>query len=477
MKLSTSSFKANAVRATEDPALRNALKRATTTFLESRGPTVAETAGWERLRSDAAEIKKETVEHLDSYLEQFTENVEKNGGSVYWAKNGKDACDYVVDLARKKGIGRIVKSKSMITEEISLNEALQDAAVEVTETDLGEYIIQLLGDSPSHVVAPAIHKSKVEIAELFADRLGMPYTEDVPELTKVAREVLRKKFFEAEMGISGTNYGVAETGSIVIVENEGNARLTTTLPPIHVAVMGIERLIPKLGDLELFLKLLVRSASGQKISSYVSVITGVSDKVASVGPKEFHLVLVDNGRTRILADPVLRESLYCLRCGACLNVCPVYQKVGGHAYGWVYPGPIGAVITPQFVGIDQARDLPFASSLCGACREICPVKINLPRLLLNLRGKVKDGTGNATAYRPLGENLGMKTFAFLARYPRLFSCVFGVLRVFQRPFVKDGYLRLRRIPGMSAWTRSRELSALADNNFATRWKEVSKDDG
>ena len=385
------SFAENSRRALTKPSLQRALTIATGRATSARQVAVRNVGAedWEELRERAHAIKEHTINNLDFYLLKFSENVERLGGNIFWAGTPEEACRYVIELAQRHGVKEMVKSKSMMTEEIGLNRALAAAGIKAVETDLGEYIVQLAGERPSHINMPAIHKTRSEVADLFAEKLGVERTEEITQMTALARRLLRARFAEAEMGVTGVNYAVADTGSIVLVENEGNIRLTTSLPRVHVAIMGIEKLIPGLQDLDVFLKLLSRSASGQKMCSYVSLLSGKSSGVEE-GPDEFHVVLVDNGRVEILADENLRESLYCIRCGACLNVCPVYQKIGGHAYGWVYPGPIGAVLTPQMIGLDRSAALPFASTLCGACGDVCPVKIKLPNMLLHLRHEIKE---------------------------------------------------------------------------------------
>ena len=318
------------------------------------------------------------------------------GSPIPWRRPGarsygpaplQEASDYVVSLAREKGVRTVVKGKSMATEEIDLNHKLAGVGVDAIETDLGEYMIQLAGETPFHIIAPAIHKTRQDFGQLFSEHLSIPYEEDPQRLTQIARHALREKFSHADMGITGANFGIAETGTIVLVENEGNQRLSTALPPIHVSIMGMEKVIPTLQDLSVFLALLPRSATGQKASSYVSMITGPRGPGEVDGSEEFHMVILDNGRSRILADETMRESLYCIRCAACLNICPVYNSVGGHAYGWVYSGPIGSIITPELVGVGEAKDLPAASTLCAACRDVCPIKIDIPHMLLKLRHK------------------------------------------------------------------------------------------
>src|SRR5829696_5368870 len=386
--LSSETFKENARAALADVQLRGALKNATSLFGERRKQAAASLPNWEDLRSQARAIKDEVLLHLDRYLEEFVSNAEARGAQVHWARDAAEANAIICGLAAEREARIVVKSKSMTTEETHLNDALEAAGMKVVETDLGEYIIQLAHEPPSHIIAPAIHKTRQQIGELFTSKLGMPPTDDIGQMTSTARATLRDCFAAADVGISGVNFAVAETGTIVIVENEGNIRLTTSLPRMHIALMGIEKLVPRFADLDVFLKLLPRSGTGQRLTTYQSFITGVKRQATDEGPDELHILLLDNGRSRMLAHPVTRQSLACIRCGACLNVCPVYQQVGGHAYGSVYPGPIGAVITPQLMGIEKASQLPYASSLCGACREVCPVKIDIPRLLLHLRGEI-----------------------------------------------------------------------------------------
>src|ERR1051325_2343958 len=374
--LSSETFKENAKAALADVQLRGALKNATSLFGQRRKEAAASLPNWEDLRSQARAIKDEVLSHLDRYLEEFVQNAESRGAIVHWARDAAEANSIICGLATERNARTVVKSKSMTTEETHLNDALEAAGMQVVETDLGEYIIQLAEEPPSHIIAPAIHKTRGQIAELFNAELGMPLTDDIARLTSPARAALRDRFAAADVGISGVNFAIAETGTIVIVENEGNIRLTTSLPRIHIAVMGIEKLIPHFSDLDVFLKLLPRSGTGQRLTTYQSFITGIKRHATDEGPDELHIVLLDNGRSRMLAHPLTRQSLACIRCGACLNACPVYQQIGGHAYGSVYPGPIGAVITPQLIGIGKAAQLPYSSSLCGACREIGPGKID-----------------------------------------------------------------------------------------------------
>jgi L-lactate dehydrogenase complex protein LldF len=363
----------------------------------------------------------------------------------------------------------------MVTEEIELNEALEQIGVEAVETDLGEYIVQLAHEKPSHILAPAVHKSKEDVADLFAETLNAPGLKLPEEMTAVARKRLREKFLAADMGITGANFGIAETGTIVLIENEGNIRLSTTRPRLHVALMGIEKVIPTLDDLAVFLKILARSASGQKMSTYVSLITGPRRAGETDGAEEFHLIILDNGRTRLLADEETRESLYCLRCGACLNVCPVYQKLGGHAYGTVYSGPIGSIVTPAFAGLEHSKDLPFASTLCGACRDICPVRIDIPRILLKLRSEWSEGDRAHRAGASLIERLAIKAWAVTMSKPFLYSLVFRLAAWFQGPMLEDG--KLKHLPfAFSGWTQNRDFPPLAQKSFRAMWSDAKRGD-
>ncbi|MFH0789611.1 MAG: LutB/LldF family L-lactate oxidation iron-sulfur protein [Pseudomonadota bacterium] len=397
MPFQTEHFKAQVEEALGNTAMQEALTRACAHIGRMRAKAFQDWPEGETLRTQAHQIKANVMDRLEPYLEQLETSARALGVKVHRSSDAADARRYILDLIRSRGISLVVKSKSMTTEEIGLNQELEKSQVQVWETDLGEFIVQLAGEPPSHIIAPAIHKSKKEIAELFSKKLGVPLYDTPEQLTQAAREFLREKYFQAGLGISGANFALAETGSLVIVENEGNARMCTTFPRLHVAVMGIEKVIPGLSELAVFLKLLAKSATGQKLSTYMSFIQGPGRPSEEDGPEEVHLVLLDNGRSRILQDPELRSSLYCLRCGGCLNVCPVYQRIGGHAYGWVYSGPIGATIVPQYLGLLRAKDLPMASTLCGACAAVCPVRIPIPDLLLALRRRIQE-QGGATFY-------------------------------------------------------------------------------
>ncbi len=477
--LTAETFDENARQALLDPQLRGALRHLAKVFSERRKTAIHTVPDWEALREQARAIKDETLAHLDQYLEAFADNAAHAGAQIHWARDAREACNIVAELIRERNAKHIVKSKSMATEEIHLNQMLEAAGWSPVETDLGEWIIQLAHETPSHIVAPAIHKSKRQIAELFVDKLGIEPTDDVSMLTGAARRVLRQRFAEAEVGISGVNFGVAETGTILILENEGNIRLTTSLPRVHIAVMGIEKIIPRLVDLDVFLKVLPRSGTGQRLTAYQSLITGTKKRADEEGPEEVHIILMDNGRSSMLASPVTRQSLACIRCGACLNACPVYQQVGGHAYGSVYPGPIGAVITPQLVGLSKTAQLPFASSLCGACREVCPVKIDIPELLLHLRSEVvtagRKGTAEAPAKRKRIEGLLFRGYALAWSRRWMYEWSGKVLRVLQLPMVQNGRIGKvgnflsRLVPPLGAWTAGRDARPLAPRSFREQW--------
>ncbi|OLC74060.1 MAG: iron-sulfur cluster-binding protein [Gemmatimonadetes bacterium 13_1_40CM_4_69_8] len=448
-------FDRNARAALADGQLRDALRQATTLFGERRRAALATAPDWEGARDRARAIKDETLLHLDRYLEEFSANAERAGARVHWARDAAEACEVIGRIAEQRGARTVVKSKSMASEEIHLNAALTARGIEPVETDLGEYIVQLAGETPSHIVVPAIHKTKRQIAALFAERLGIEPSDDVATLTAVARQALRRRFAEADLGVSGVNFAVAETGTILILENEGNARLTTSLPRTHVALMGIEKVIPRFADLEVFLQLLPRSGTGQALTAYQSLLTGAKRRPEDEGPAELHIVLLDNGRSRLLASPVTRQTLACIRCGACLNACPVYRQIGGHAYGSVYPGPIGAVLTPQLFGLGRSPELPYASSLCGACRDVCPVKIDIPALLLHLRAEV---VATRAGKQRVLERLAFSGYAAVMARPRLFEWVVRATRM------------LKVVPPLGAWTKGRDLRPLAPRSFRDQWR-------
>jgi L-lactate dehydrogenase complex protein LldF len=458
-------FPGRASAALRDRFLQEALGIATTKFIGLRREAFGEFPAGEALRDRARAIKEATLQHLDQHLERLADNVERLGGHVHWADTAEDAREIVLRLCRDKGVRMAVKSKSMATEEIDLNEALEKAGVTPVETDLGEYIIQLAHERPSHIIAPAIHQTTGQVAELISEAAARPLAADPEVLTAAARVLLREKFLQADMGITGANFAVADTGTVVLVTNEGNGRMVTTLPRIHVAVMGIEKVIPSMTDLMVFLAILARSATGQKLSSYTTLVRGPRQPGELEGPDEFHLVLMDSGRSKQIAGP-LREALYCLRCGACLNVCPVYRQIGGHAYGYTYPGPIGILLTAMLKGDHAVRDLAHASSLCGACKDVCPVRIDIPRMLVELREHV-----DRAKVAPASERRVFGLFRRLLQSPAAFALAARVGRVAQKPLVRDG--RLRRLPlFLGRWTATRDLPPVAAKTFRERWKDL-----
>jgi L-lactate dehydrogenase complex protein LldF len=461
-------FSERTADALADTRLRTTLRTVTTAILGYRRAGLGRLDEADAWRDQARRIRAHTLARLDSYLDQFVSNVEARGGHAYYAASAADAVRYVRDLATARGVKLAVKSKSMVTEEIELNHHLEAAGVRVVETDLGEYIVQLANDRPSHIVMPIMHMNRQQVADLFRDKINATEDDlaDIPSMTKLARRVLREEFVNADMGISGVNFAVAETGSITTCTNEGNGRLCTTMPRIHVAMMGMERIVPTVQDLAVMLQVLARSATGQNLTVYTNVVTGPrpqqGDRAEGDGPDEFHVVIVDNGRSRVLGSD-LAESLYCIRCGACLNTCPVFQQIGGHAYGSVYPGPIGAVLTPAFEGLDAFHELPQASSLCGACKDVCPVRIDIPRMLLKLRADTVE-QGHGTWWI----TYGMQALRFAGVRPRLFRLAGGLAaRVTQR-LATDGWIR--QLPGhLSAWTQTRDFPAMAPVSFQERW--------
>jgi L-lactate dehydrogenase complex protein LldF len=434
--------------------LRTNLRNATDTIRAKRARVVDEVPDWEALRDAGRAIKADVLARLDEYLLQFEAAVQERGGHVHWARDAAEANAVVVEVARAHGVDEVVKVKSLTTDEIGLNAALAARGIHAVETDFAELILQLDGDWPSHILVPAIHRNRGEIRDLFARSIAPGLTSDNPEqLAEAARVYLRQKFLDARVGVSGANFGVAETGTICVVESEGNGRMCTTLPPVLVSVLGIEKLVPTFADLEVFLQLLPRSSTGERMNPYTSLWTGVSP---GDGPQELHVVLLDNGRTRVLRDEVGRQALHCIRCSACLNVCPVYSRTGGHAYGSVYPGPIGAILTPQLVGIENAASLPFASSLCGACYEVCPVKIDIPTVLLHLRAEAV----RAKPSRPEKGAMRLAGWAFASA--RRFALAQRIARFAQRPLLRTGLL--------SGWTRTRDLKPVPRESFREWWQ-------
>ena len=461
------SFPAAASVALRDSQLRRNLAKATGTIRDKRARVVGELPDWQALRTAGRALKDASLASLDSQLVALESAVVAAGGQVHWANDGNEACSIVAGVARAHGLDEVVKVKSIATDEIKLNEALAGAGIRAVETDLAELIIQLSDDVQSHILVPAIHKNRTEIRDVFARELDLPDLTDEPAaLTEAARVHLRRKFLDARMGVSGANFAVAETGTVCVFESEGNGRMCTTLPEVLVTVMGVEKLVPAWRDMEVFLQLLPRSSTGERMNPYTSFWTGVRP---GDGPQEFHLVLLDNGRTKVLADQVGRQALRCIRCSACLNVCPVYSRTGGHAYESVYPGPIGAILTPQLHGMEEGRSLPYASSLCGACYEVCPVEIDIPRVLVHLRSRVVD---SEPAWKP--EKTAMRAMYRVFRSRRSYEAAQRAARLGSRPLVRRG--RIDRLPWpLSGWTSTRDLPAPPAETFRDWWRRERGD--
>ena len=461
------SFQKAALPLLEDAQLRKNVRHATDVIQRKRGIVVAETPDWQDLRTAGSDIKTHTMRHLGTYLEQFEKACTAAGGHVHWAGDADEANRIIVDLVKQYGGNEVIKIKTMTSEEIGLNEALEREGIRAHETDLAEVIVQLGNDKGSHIVAPALHKNRSQVREIFRERMNLPGLSDKPEdLTAAARHYLREKFLRVPIGISGANFLIAETGGVCIVESEGNGRMCLTLPKVLISLAGIEKIIPRFQDIEVFLQTLPRSATGERMNPYNSLWTGVHP---GDGPQHFHVVLLDNGRTGILADKEARQTLNCIRCGACLNTCPVYRHTGGHAYGSSYSGPIGAIVTPQLLQMRHGQSLPFASSLCGACYEVCPVKINIPEVLIHLRGRVV--REQKSALDP--EALAMKTAAAIFTSRTRFEAAQRLGRIAQWPLVSHGWMR--NLPGLLGnWTRVRDLRALPPQTFREWWKRREK---
>jgi L-lactate dehydrogenase complex protein LldF len=456
MRLPTESFPAAAAHELRDAQLRANLGNATSTIRAKRARIVGELPASRSACQSGSAIKADVMANLDSYLLQFEQALTAAGATVHWARDGAEACAVVAEVAKAHEATEVVKVKSLTTDEIELNSELAKLGIHALETDFAELILQLDGDWSSHILVPAIHRNRTEIRDLFRRTIAPDIDSDEPAvLAEAARLYLRERFLDAKVGVSGANFGVAETGTLCVVESEGNGRMCTTLPPVLVSILGIEKLVPTFADLEVFLQLLPRSSTGERMNPYTSLWTGVSE---GDGPQELHVVLLDNGRTRVLRDEVGRQALHCIRCSACLNVCPVYSRTGGHAYGSVYPGPIGAILTPQLIGIENAPTLPFASSLCGACYEACPVKIDIPRVLLHLREQAVDATGKP------GERITMRAMAWVFASAGRFHLAQRLARILQRPLVRSGMLR-RLPPPFSAWTRTRDMRPIGSASF------------
>ncbi len=469
MKPETKQFRSKAAQTLANKSVLQSLDHVYSGFHEGRLSAAADTPNWEELRTKGKAIKDHTIAHLDYYLGLLADNVEKSGGHVFFANDAEEARLHIVKLARARDVKTVIKSKSMVAEEMALADALIGQGIEAVETDLGEYIIQLAGETPYHLIAPAIHKSREEVAALLNDDFseGDPVP-DPTELTMSARAKLRGVFERADMSVTGVNFAVAESGSIALVTNEGNGRMSTSVPRIHVAVMGMEKIIPSIQDLSTMLRILIRSATGQRITAYITVVNGPRKPEEEEGPEEFHLVIMNNGRDKLLADPQMRESLNCIRCGACLNACPVYRKVGGHAYGWVYPGPIGSIVSPVMTGLKDAHDLPNASSLCGACHEVCPVKINIPRMLLELRWRTAEGKVDpGDRASSVKERVVWKAWRMGMMGRRRFDLGARLSRLLMRPISKRGWIG-KAPPPISGWTSTRDFPLVASKSLKER---------
>ena len=466
MESTAHAFKANARAAVEDPQLKRALAHVKEGFIGKRTKAVARLPEFEALRDAARDIKDHTLDHLDLYLERYEERVTAQGGQVHWCPSAHDARKAVLDICRRVGARTVTKGKSMIAEEIALNEHLEENGITPIETDLGEYIIQLRHEPPSHIIAPAVHLTKDLIeADFRAKHTGFPPGRSLSEpreLVDEARQILRERFLAADVGITGANFLIAETGSSVIVTNEGNGDLTQALPKVHIVVASLEKVVPTFEDAATILRVLARSATGQECSTYTTVSTGPKRPEDRDGPEEYHVILLDNGRSEMLAGP-FRDALRCIRCGACMNHCPVYHAIGGHAYGWVYPGPIGAVLTPSLIGVEEAGDLPNASTFCGRCEAVCPMRIPLPKMMRHWREQEFE-----RHLTPRPARLALKFWAFFAKRPALDHFGAGLeTRILAACAGRKG--RLRALPLAGGWTRSRDFPAPQGRTFQALW--------
>lgn len=467
MKINSNSFSRQAKVNLQDKDLSGAVQKATRKAFESRLAAMGE-AGvehGEQIRMQAAFAKRRTLADLPDYLELAEQRMLENGMSVLWAQDGEEACRHVLDIARKHEAAQIVKSKSMLTEEISLNEALEEAGLPVVETDLGEYILQLNDERPSHIVAPVLHKTKESIRDLFIEKTEMAFTDDPEQIARHARIILRDAFLKADMGISGGNFVIAETGTLCLATNEGNGRMVTALPRVHVALVGIEKIVATFEDFTTLTQALSRSATGQKITVYTSMIHGPRRSDVTDGPDHVYVIFVDNGRSKIYASKYA-EALACIRCGACLNACPVYQQIGGHPYGWVYPGPIGSIITPLLNGLENATPLPYASSLCGACKVACPVDIDIPAMLVSLRNDLRENGLSAGVM-----DLMMKTWMGVMTSKPLYSFSGKAASLFLKALPSEKILPAP----INGWTNYRRLPEFAKKPFHAIWKDRKKD--
>jgi L-lactate dehydrogenase complex protein LldF len=467
--MTATDFTTLAHTALRNTQMRRNIRKATTTIRARTARVTAELPDWELLRDAGSAIKSGAMRDLDTHLLKLEQTVTAAGGQVHWARDDQEAREIIIAIARRHEAERVIKIKSMTTDEIDLNPAMLAAGINPIETDLADMIVQLAHDTPSHILVPAIHRNRAEIQELFEQNFDQGKLSDVPtELTSAARKYLREKFLNTKVAISGANFAIAETGTVGVVESEGNGRMCLTLPKVLISLMGIEKVLPRFADLDVFLQLLPRAATGERMNPYTSLWTGVRK---DDGPEEFHLVLLDNGRTKILADAVARETLHCIRCSRCLNVCPVYERTGGHAYNSMYQGPIGAIVTPQLKGYGQAGSLPFASTLCGACYEVCPVKIDIPKILVHLRAK---STQARIATKTVdAEALAMRAALWMFGASGRVAAAQHLGRIAQIPLAHDGLIS--RLPGqLSGWTDARDFPALPAQSFRAWWKAREK---
>jgi L-lactate dehydrogenase complex protein LldF len=471
MQIQSMQFVARSGQKLADVRLQQNLKKLSTKFVSARASAILELDDFEAVRTAAVEIRNRSLKHLDVWLELFERKATEAGATVLYAESPEQAANLVAEIAKRHGVKKAIKSKSMVSEELSLNEVLEKAGVHVRETDLGEYILQINNsEPPSHIIAPVVHKDKEQIADLFEKVHHLPRKTDIPEMTREAREILRPQFLAADMGITGGNFVIAETGSVALVTNEGNEGMCTIVPKIHVAITGIEKVVPTLEDFATLMRLLPRSATGQSISNYVSLLTGVKAPTELDGPEHMYFVLVDGGRTSLLGGD-FEEMLRCIRCGACMNHCPVYQKIGGHAYGWVYPGPMGSVLTPSYKGLENALDLPQAATLCGECHVVCPVKIPLPELLRKLREQQFE-----RHLRPWFEVFALRAWGFVAKRPALYRFA-ARTAAFTLRFLAGSEGKLRSLPLGGGWTKHRDMPAPMGKTFHDLYAERKRDKG
>ena len=465
MQVQSMFFERKASEKLNDPRLQENLKRLSSKFVNARATSILELEDFEGTRSAAVEIRNRSIKNLDVWLELFEQKAVETGAKVLFARTPQEAAQLVVKIAKKHGVKSVIKSKSMVTEEMALNKALEAADVKVRETDLGEYILQINdNERPSHIIAPVVHKDKEQVADLFEKHHHLPRKTDIAEMTREAREILRPQFLAADMGVTGGNFIIADTGSVALVTNEGNEGMCTINPRVHVAITGVEKVVPTLEDFATLIRLLPRSATGQSISNYVSLLTGPKREGDLDGPEHMYFVILDGGRTGLLGGE-FEEMLRCIKCGACMNHCPVYQKIGGHAYGWVYPGPMGSVLTPSYTGIEKALDLPQAATLCGECHVVCPVKIPLPDLLRKLREQQF-----SRGLRPWQEKAAFKVWAFVAQRPALYRVLsrMGIKAMSWWGKRKGG---IHSLPGVKGWTDQRDFPVPTGETFSNLYQQ------